>query len=101
MWVRPSAKSQVIGLAVAALLSHPAYAQNFMRGQELFEHQCKACHGDPYLGGKESKIKTLSELRKRITSWAIHTGTEWGNAEVDDVLFYMNRSFYRFKEDEY
>ena len=101
MWIHPVAKSHALGIAFAALFSHPVHAENFGRGQELFEHQCHACHGDPYLGGKESKIKSLSELRNRITSWAIHTGTEWGNTEVDDVLLYMNKSFYHFKEDEF
>ncbi len=97
----PGVISSAIGLAMAVGMIQPALAENFERGQELFEHQCHACHGDPYLANKKSKIKTLTELRQRITSWADHTGTDWRDSEVEDVLHYMNKSFYHFKEGEF
>ena len=94
--------SCAIGLALAGLATTPAHAENFERGQELFQHQCGACHGDLLFADKQGKkAKTLEELRKKIASWADHSGTEWGNSEVDDVLLYMNKSFYHFKEEEF
>lgn len=90
-----------LGLSFTALMANPVHAENFARGQELFEHQCHGCHGDLVFAGKEGKVQSLSELSKRISSWAAHTGTEWGNSEIDDVLLYMNKSFYHFKEDKF
>lgn len=93
-------QSCAIGLVLAGLVPTQAQAENFARGQELFEHQCRGCHGDLRFARKEGKAKNLEELRKKIMSWADHSGTEWGNSEVDDVLLYMDKSFYHFKIGE-
>jgi mono/diheme cytochrome c family protein len=85
-------------LALAGAVSFPAQAQNFARGQELFEHHCHGCHGDLKFAEKEGKVKNLSDLRNKIAGWAQHGGTEWGRSEIDDVLYYMDKSFYHFKE---
>lgn len=87
--------------AIALVLSGPAHAQNFQRGQELFEHQCHGCHDDLRRASKEGKVKTLNGLRKKIASWAEHGGTQWGNSEVDDVTYYLNKSFYRLKSGKF
>ncbi len=101
MWITPGKTLLGIGLVLLVATSLPVRAENFARGQELFEHQCHGCHGDLFYAEKESKIKTLAELRQRITSWAVHSGTEWKKSEVDDVLHYMNKSFYHFKEGRF
>jgi len=85
-----------LGLALAG----PAQAENFARGQELFEHHCRGCHDDLRSAAKAGKAKTVEALRKKIASWAEHGGTQWGDSEVDDVLFYLNESFYHLKNDE-
>jgi len=86
-----------VGFALANLAPAPARAENFGRGQELYENHCQACHENLLHLGEDRKVKTLSDLRERIRSWAIHAGDDWGNGEVDDVLFYLNKTFYRFK----
>jgi hypothetical protein len=78
----------------------PALAENFERGQELYEDQCGECHSNMDTPNKIRKVKTLSALRQRIASWAGHTGSEWGNSELDDVSYYLNKSFYHFTEKE-
>ncbi|MGZ4995929.1 MAG: hypothetical protein ACXV79_17400 [Methylobacter sp.] len=86
--------------ALASFTSGPALAENFERGQELFEDQCGGCHNNFVALNKDSKIKTMSALKERIVSWAAHTGSEWGNSEFDDVLYYLNKSFYHFTDKE-
>ena len=100
MRIKTLSQIAAIGLVVGGMVSAQTQAQNFERGQELFQHQCGGCHGDLVVADKQGKAKTLEELRKKIASWADHSGAEWGNSEVDDVLYYMNKSFYHFKEVE-
>lgn len=87
-------------LFLSVLVARPAVAENFQRGQELFEHHCHGCHGDLRMASKEGKVKTLSELRDRIISWSIHSGSDWSDSEVDDVLYYMNKSFYHINSKQ-
>lgn len=85
----------VLFAALLALFPAWASAQNFARGQELFQQHCQACHEDLH-EARHRHAKSLGELRKRIEGWATHTNTGWQKDEVDDVLFYLNQSFYKF-----
>ena len=86
-------------LAALALLPLEVYAENFERGQELFQDQCVGCHGELNFASKGSKVKKLSDLHKKISSWATHSGTDWSKSEIDDVMYYLNKSFYHFKSE--
>ena len=83
-------------LFLAASLS-PARAQNFARGQELYNQQCQSCHED-LMHARNRKLKTLNGLRSRIQDWSSHSGNSWTAEEIDDVLYYLNKSFYHFDQ---
>ena len=87
----------VSALVLTALTVTPVQAQNFGRGEELYEDHCQACHED-LMHEKNRKLKSLTELRDRVQAWATHTGNPWTREEVDDVLYYLNKSFYRFDQ---
>jgi hypothetical protein len=84
-------------LMLAVLAAFPCRAENFQRGQELYEDHCQACH-EELMHAQRRKVKTPEELRKRIEAWAAHAGADWKQSEVDDVLYFLNRSFYRFDQ---
>lgn len=98
MRINPITRWVGMSVALAIFASGPAQAENFERGQELYENQCGECHNKLVPLNKNDKIKTLSMLRERIASWAAHTGAEWGDSELDDVSYYLNKSFYHFTD---
>lgn len=98
MRINPIARWVGMSVALTIFASGPAQAENFERGQELYENQCGECHNKLVPLNKNDKIKTLSKLRERIASWAAHTGAEWGDSELDDVSYYLNKSFYHFTD---
>lgn len=83
--------------SLALTASAPAHAENFARGQELYDHHCQSCHED-LMHARNRKLKTLDALRSRIRDWASHTGNTWSAEDVDDVLYYLNKSFYHFDQ---
>lgn len=72
-----------------------AKADDFARGSDLYAHHCQSCHTD-VLHRSNQKVKNLVELRARVQAWAAHTGNGWRPQEVDDVVLFLNKSFYRF-----
>lgn len=88
----------IAGLAAVCLiaLAPSAAAENFARGKELYDHHCQSCHED-LMHAKNRRVQSLDELRKRIRDWAGHTGNDWTRDEIDDVLYYLNQSFYKFE----
>ena len=95
-------KTSAVGVSaviLAVMAFTPVQAQNFGRGQELYEDQCAACHED-LMHEKNRKLKSLAELRQRVQAWATHTGNPWTQEEIEDVLYYLNKSFYQFEQKE-
>jgi mono/diheme cytochrome c family protein len=87
-----------LSLPLAAMaFCPPVLAENFARGQELYNHHCQSCHED-LLHARNRKLKTLDALRDRIRAWAVHSGAPWTEEEINDVLYYLNKSFYRFDQ---
>lgn len=72
-----------------------AKADDFARGSDLYANHCQSCHADD-LHRCNQKVKNLVELRARVQAWAAHTGNGWRSQEVDDVVLFLNKSFYRF-----
>jgi mono/diheme cytochrome c family protein len=81
-------------LSLSVLVSAPALAENYQRGHLLYSNHCQACHAKTIHLGKKRKVKTLSELRERVAGLAAHAGDDWGKAEIDDVVYYLNRRYY-------
>jgi len=98
MRINPITRWVGMSVVLAIFASGSALAENFERGQELYENQCGECHNKLVPLNKNHKIKTLSALRERIASWAAHTGSEWGNSELDDVSYYLNKSVYHLTD---
>lgn len=86
-----------LSLCGLLLLALPVHAQNFQRGQELFEHHCLACHHD-FERTDSRHVRSLAELRRKIEAWASHTNVGWRKTEIGDVLYYINKSFYHFPQ---
>ena len=72
-----------------------AKAENFARGSDLYAQHCQSCHSES-LHRDNPKVKNLKELKARVNAWAAHTGNSWKSQEIDDVVYFLNKSFYRF-----
>ncbi len=95
-----SRKIKALGVAVGvyALLSiSPAVAaEDFDRGQALYENHCRECH-ESWAHSRDGRhVTTLDGLRQRVAAWSIHSSLDWNRQEIDDVADYLNRHFYQF-----
>jgi len=67
-------------------------------GQTLHEANCSRCHGtDVYLPPKR-KIASLESLKQRTMGCNSMTGANLFPEDVDDIVHYLNTSFYKFEE---
>lgn len=88
----------IAGFAAAWLVAFApsAGAEDYGRGKELYDHHCQSCHED-LMHAENRHLRSLDELRKRVEAWAGHTGNDWSGEEIDDVLYYLNKRFYKFE----
>lgn len=81
---------------VLGVCAAPSLAEEFSRGQALYENHCQSCHADWAHTRSGRKVTTPSELRQRVAAWSNHAGLNWSDEEVSDVAEYLERNFYRF-----
>lgn len=54
------------------------------------------CHGtELYVPGR-AKVKTPAALRKAIANWNDRMNPKFTKKEIDDLVAYLDRDFYRF-----
>jgi mono/diheme cytochrome c family protein len=91
-------RAQVLLLGnLLAVLTHPAAAQDALRGRQWYETQCGSCHYERVHQRERSRsaVQTLATLRAEVARWALQTKAPMTAQDIDDIVEYLNRSHYR------
>lgn len=67
-----------------------------VRGEQLHE-ACLDCHGTGLYVKPDRKIKSLDALYKETRRWGDYYNPAFSPQDVDDMVAYLNRDFYKFK----
>lgn len=87
-------------LLVMALLCGPVAvhaAGDPVRGEKLHAY-CLGCHGTALYVPPQAKVKTLTALKKEIERWNDRMNPKFIKQEIDDLVVYLNREFYKFPQ---
>ena len=87
----------LLALAGALLAAGPAAqaAGDAAQGEKLHA-SCLSCHGTEVYVPPKRKVKTLAALRKETVRWGDHYNPAFSKAEIEDLVAYLNRDFYKF-----
>lgn len=88
----------VFNVAVLSALNTSLSAQDFVRGEALYENHCKECHEALAHTRHGSKINSVGDIRSWVRSWSIHTRLDWSTEEIEDVADYLNSRFYHLTD---
>jgi mono/diheme cytochrome c family protein len=86
-------------------LTLPALAADLERGKSLHDENCTHCHKS-MMGGDGSaiytrpdrRIESLAALRKQVTRCKNSLGMSWPDDQIDDLVAYLNTTYYKFGE---
>jgi len=97
-----SGKAKYLAVVLNAVaifaVNTPLSAQEFDRGEELYENHCKECHEGAAHLRPASRIATMGDIRNQVTSWSIHSNLDWSSEDVEDVADYLNKTFYHLTD---
>ena len=86
------------------LTSLPAHA-DINHGKELHDSNCTSCHisiqggdGSGIYTRENNRIETYPALIKQVKRCRDSLGMQWPENHINDVVEYLNTSFYKFKE---
>jgi mono/diheme cytochrome c family protein len=85
----------VLGALCVALAPGARAAGDPARGERLHE-SCLQCHRSELYVPPKRKVKTLAALRKETVRWGDHYNPAFTKAEIDHLVAYLNRDFYKF-----
>ncbi len=66
------------------------------RGEQIHQ-SCLSCHGTELYVPPRAKVKSLSALGREVQKWNDRYNPKFSKQEVDDLVAYLNRDFYRFR----
>lgn len=93
-----SAAIWIAGCTAAALILSSGVvraAGDAARGAALHE-SCLGCHGTELYVAPRAKIKSLTALKKEVERWNDRYNPKFSKQDVEDLVAYLNRDFYRF-----
>lgn len=94
----------LLASALLLLISQNTIAANPAHGKDLHDANCQSCHAS-LMGGNPDRIYTRSDrrvtsiegLKKQVTRCKTTVGVAWPEDQIQDVVEYLNTSFYKLK----
>ena len=85
-------------LAILALsLPLPLMAANIENGAELHFDDCTGCHQEEVYTRENRVVGSLEHLGRQVRFCRDAVGAQWFDDDVEDVIAYLNRTYYRFE----
>ncbi len=82
----------VTGTAQAAFLPGDA-----ARGKAVHDKQCQGCHGTSVYSRPDRKMNSIEALIGQVNNCVRQTGIKLNRDQVNDLVKYLDETFYRFK----
>ncbi len=83
-------------LFVLLLLPLSSQARDPANGAELHRQSCAGCHDTSVYTRQPRRVNSLPALGKQVRFCKNNLGITWFDDEVNDVILYLNRDYYRF-----
>jgi len=86
-------------LILLLFLSAPfaAAAADIENGDDLHFEHCTGCHDSTAYTRAERKVQNLVRLGAQVRFCKDSLGLTWFDDEVDDVIGYLNQTYYHFE----
>ena len=79
------------------LFCRTAPAADLARGKVLFEENCTMCHDSKKFTRMDRHVRSLKKLKTQVWNCQDGAGYDWTQEQIDDVVEYLNATFYHFK----
>ena len=96
-------RAAAISLFAAVSLAIPAAGRgaelpDLERGRALYENHCVVCH-TPKVHRRVPRLPLRADdLRFIVMVWASQQGVRWSPDDIEDVVHYLDRTYYGFEK---
>ena len=82
---------------VLLLAATSTSAANLDNGDKLHQNNCTGCHDSNVYTRSNKRVNSLPRLGTQVRFCRDNLGLTWFDDQVDDVIHYLNTSYYKFK----
>ncbi|MGD8785256.1 MAG: cytochrome c [Thioalkalispiraceae bacterium] len=90
-------------IILLAGISSASFAGDVEKGRELHQENCISCHqakmggdGSAIYTREDRRIESFAALDKQVRRCKTSLGVPWPEHQIDDVITYLNETFYKF-----
>ncbi len=90
---------------ILTALANPVLASDINRGKSLHDDNCIECHvsiqggdGSGIYTRPDRRIDSLPALSSQVNRCKDSMGVSWPQDQIDDVVAYLNKTYYKFTE---
>jgi len=98
-------KTQTLIALLLTTLTSTVIAADIERGKSLHDENCIECHvsiaggdGSGIYTRPDRRIDSLPALRAQVMRCKNSMGVSWPEDQIDDVVAYLNKMYYKFPE---
>lgn len=88
----------VLILGMIGMMSSPVLAADAAKGKTLHESKCQGCHDTRMYTRKNRIVHTFDDLHSRVQFCDSASNAGFTLEDIDDVVAYLNKEFYKFKQ---
>lgn len=99
--------NRLVSMFLLLGLAGTAPAADLDRGRSLHEENCTHCHismmggdGSGIYTRDDRRIESLPALRKQVNRCKDSLGAPWPPDQIDDLVYYLNQTYYHFGDQE-
>jgi len=81
---------------IAVMFAATARAADIENGNDLHFEHCTGCHDSGVYTRENRNVRNLAQLGKQVRFCKDTIGVSWFDDEVDDVIAYLNATYYHF-----
>ena len=83
-------------MLLASTLATPLHAADIDNGDDLHFEHCTGCHQEEVYTRPDRKVSSLEQLGRQVRFCKDTIGVNWFDDEVEDVIAYLNQTYYHF-----
>jgi len=72
-------------------------AADAAKGKKLHDANCMKCHDTGVYTRSDHFVTSRDALKKQITRCKMNVGAQWSDADITDVVQYLDQTFYKFR----
>lgn len=86
-------------IVLLSLCTTSVMALDAENGKEMFDSaNCMECHIQVHFTGEKRKATTYAQLDQHVEACRVAHGADWFDEDKDDVVHYLNETYYKHKK---